>query len=171
MPIGVGLVVEFSLFVPCSLPLPPFTKPPQIIPINFQTMSESQRYTSRTAGRVERREAPAPYKPTKPAPKPVCHAFTTCPGPCMLTIPIRRRSLPLFGILSNTGLFSVQARKRTTRSQNTYPNLAPPQMHPHHSKISLLVIELHHRSYMRLKGPLSPCKPRRQKTCTNADSR
>lgn len=147
---------------------PRFAKPPQIIPINFQAMSESQRYTSRTAGRVERREAPAPYTPTKPAPKPVCYAFTIRPGPGMLTIPSRRRNLPLFGIISSPGLFSVQPR---TRSQNTHPNLAPPQRRPHRSRISLLVIGLHRRSYMRLKTPLSPCKPRRQRTCTNVDSR
>ena len=148
-----------------------FAKPPQINPIISQTMSESQRYTSRTTGRVERRGAPAPYTPTKPAPKPVCHTFTTRLGPSMLTIPIRRRKLPLFGILSRTGLFSDQTRTRTTRNQNLHPNLPPPQMRPHHSRTSSLVIKLHHRSCMRTKRSLSPCKPRRQRTCTNAGSR
>ena len=148
-----------------------FAKPPQINPINFQTMSEAHKNTSRTIGRVERRGAPAPYTTTKPAPKPVCHTFTTRLDPDMLTIPIKRRNPPLFGIISNTGLFSVQTRTQTTRSQNLHPNLLPPQMHPHRSRTSFLVLERHRRSCMRTKRPLPPCKPRRQRICTNAGSR
>lgn len=58
-----------------------FAKPSPIIPIIFQTMSQTERYMPRTVGRVERRDAPAPYTPTKPAPKPVCHAFTHSSSP------------------------------------------------------------------------------------------
>lgn len=150
-----------------------FVKPSQIIPIKFQTMSQTQRYMSRTAGRVERRGAPAPYTPTKPAPTtPVCHAFVIRLAPDMLTIPIRRRSLLLFGIILNPGLFLPQARTQQARCQNPHLNRPRPQIRPHHSEILLLVIiGLRRRTYVKLKRPSSPCKPRRQRTCMNAASR
>jgi len=122
-------LLNFSLFVPCPHPSLCLVKCSQ------QIMSESLRFTSRTAGRVERREFPAPYMRTKPA---VCHAFTIRPGSCMLKIPIRRRSPSLSGILSSLGLFSVQVG-----TQMRTQNLVPQQMCPPHSRISPLVIELH----------------------------